>query len=50
VRAAASDGDFWLSPEVAKQAPKEAQEFFQIARNAAAPYRFCRQVETLERV
>ena len=39
VRVARDDSDFWLSTEVAKQAPKEAQEFFQIARNAAAPYR-----------
>jgi glyoxylase-like metal-dependent hydrolase (beta-lactamase superfamily II) len=35
VRMATSDSDFWLSTEVAK----EAQEFFQIAGNAAAPYR-----------
>ncbi len=33
-----ADSDFWLSPEVAKQAPKEAQIFFQIAKEAAAPY------------
>jgi glyoxylase-like metal-dependent hydrolase (beta-lactamase superfamily II) len=33
-----ADADFWLSEEVAKKAPKEAQEFFDIARKAAAPY------------
>jgi len=43
VRAAKEDSDFWLSEEIAKQAPKEAQEFFQIARNAAAPYRSARK-------
>ncbi len=43
VRAAKEDSDFWLSEEIAKQAPEEAQEFFQIARNAAAPYRAARK-------
>jgi len=38
VRMAKADSEFWLSEEIAKQAPKEAQEFFQIARSAAAPY------------
>jgi glyoxylase-like metal-dependent hydrolase (beta-lactamase superfamily II) len=30
--------DFWLSPEIAAKAPKEAQEFFQSAQGIAAPY------------
>ena len=38
VRVAKADSDFWLSEEVAKKAPKEAQEFFTLARAAAAPY------------
>ena len=38
VRVAKADSDFWLSEEVAKNAPKEAQEFFALARAAAAPY------------
>ena len=38
VRVAKPDSDFWLSEEVAKNAPKEAQEFFTLARAAAAPY------------
>ena len=35
---AKADSDFWLSPEGAAKAPKEAQEFFQTARAVAAPY------------
>ena len=38
VRMAKADSDFWLSEEIAKQAPKEAQEFFAIARKVAKPY------------
>ena len=38
VRVAKADSDFWLSEEVAAKAPKEAQEFFALARAAAAPY------------
>src|SRR5260370_4285519 len=33
-----ADSDFWLSPEIAAKAPKEAQEFFQSAQAIAAPY------------
>jgi glyoxylase-like metal-dependent hydrolase (beta-lactamase superfamily II) len=33
-----ADADFWLSEEAAKKAPKEAQEFFDIARKVSAPY------------
>ncbi|HLO62991.1 MAG TPA: MBL fold metallo-hydrolase [Azonexus sp.] len=33
-----ADNDFWLSESVAAQAPKEAQGFFKMARDAAAPY------------
>jgi glyoxylase-like metal-dependent hydrolase (beta-lactamase superfamily II) len=33
-----ADADFWLSDEIAKKAPKDAQEFFDIARKVAAPY------------
>ncbi len=35
---AKADSDFWLSPEIAAKAPKEAQEFFQSAQGIAAPY------------
>src|ERR1700730_17454047 len=38
VYVAKADSDFWLSPEVAAKAPREAQEFFQTARAVAAPY------------
>ena len=33
-----ADADFWLSEEIAKKAPKDAQEFFEIARKTTAPY------------
>jgi len=32
------ESDFWLSPEIAATAPKDAQEFFQSAQAIAAPY------------
>ncbi|MCL2524308.1 MAG: MBL fold metallo-hydrolase [Betaproteobacteria bacterium] len=35
---AKADNDFWLSEEVAAMAPAEAQGFFKMARDAAAPY------------
>ena len=35
---ATEDSDFWLSPEIAAKAPKDAQPFFQSARAIAAPY------------
>ena len=35
---AKADSDFWLSPEIAAKAPKEAQELFQSAQGIAAPY------------
>ena len=38
VYVAKADSDFWLSAEVAANAPKEAQPFFQSARAIAAPY------------
>jgi glyoxylase-like metal-dependent hydrolase (beta-lactamase superfamily II) len=38
VRMGKADSDFWLSEEIAKQAPKEAQEFFKLARSSAKPY------------
>lgn len=39
VWSAKADNEFWLSEEVAAKAPKEAQGFFKMARDAAAPYR-----------
>jgi glyoxylase-like metal-dependent hydrolase (beta-lactamase superfamily II) len=33
-----ADSDFWLSPEIAAKAPKDAQQFFQNAQAIAAPY------------
>jgi glyoxylase-like metal-dependent hydrolase (beta-lactamase superfamily II) len=35
---AKAEGDFWLSPEIAAKAPKDAQPFFQSAQAIAAPY------------
>jgi len=35
---AKADSDFWLSPEIAAKAPKEAQQFFQSAQGIAVPY------------
>ena len=32
------DSDFWLSPELAAKAPKDAQPFFEAARGISAPY------------
>jgi glyoxylase-like metal-dependent hydrolase (beta-lactamase superfamily II) len=33
-----AENDFWLSPEMAAEAPKEAQAFFQAAQAISAPY------------
>ena len=33
-----AESDFWLSPEIAAKAPKDAQQFFLSARGIAAPY------------
>src|SRR6202165_3288022 len=38
VYVAKAESDFWLSPEVATKAPKDAQPFFQSAQAIAAPY------------
>lgn len=38
VWSAKADNDFWLSEEIAAKAPKEAQGFFKMSRDAAAPY------------
>jgi len=38
VYVAKADSDFWLSPEIAVKAPKDAQPFFQSAQAIAAPY------------
>src|SRR6202162_1579664 len=38
VYVAKEDSDFWLSPEAAAKAPKDAQQFFQSAQAIAAPY------------
>ena len=38
VYVAKAENDFWLSPEIAAKAPKEAQEFFQAAQTISAPY------------
>jgi glyoxylase-like metal-dependent hydrolase (beta-lactamase superfamily II) len=38
VYVAKEDSDFWLSPEGAAKAPKDAQPFFQSAQAIAAPY------------
>jgi glyoxylase-like metal-dependent hydrolase (beta-lactamase superfamily II) len=33
-----AESDFWLSPEIAAKAPKDAQPFFQAAQAISAPY------------
>src|SRR5260370_6778369 len=33
-----AESDFWLSPEIAAKAPKDAQPFFQSTQSIAAPY------------
>jgi len=38
VYVAQAESDFWLSPEIAAKAPKDAQPFFESARGIAAPY------------
>src|SRR5256712_6270372 len=38
VNVAKAESDFWLSPEIAAKAPKDAQPFFQGAQAIAAPY------------
>lgn len=38
VLVAREDSEFWLSQKVADGAPKEAQPFFKMARDSAAPY------------
>jgi len=38
VYVAKAESDFWLSPEIAAKAPKEAQPFFESAQAIAAPY------------
>ncbi|HET8923752.1 MAG TPA: MBL fold metallo-hydrolase [Candidatus Acidoferrum sp.] len=38
VYVAKAENDFWLSPEIAANAPKDAQPFFQSAQAIAAPY------------
>lgn len=38
VYVAKAENDFWLSPEIAAKAPKEALEFFQAAQAISAPY------------
>jgi glyoxylase-like metal-dependent hydrolase (beta-lactamase superfamily II) len=38
VYVAKKDSDFWLSPEIAAEAPKDARPFFQSAQAIAAPY------------
>jgi glyoxylase-like metal-dependent hydrolase (beta-lactamase superfamily II) len=38
VYVAKAESDFWLSPEVAAKAPKDAQPFFQSAQAIATPY------------
>src|ERR1700688_612112 len=38
VYVAKAESDFWLSPEIAAQAPEDAQPFFQSAQAIVAPY------------
>lgn len=43
------DNDFWLSEEIANKAPKDAQPFFKMARDAAAPYRQAGKWKTFDK-
>jgi len=45
---AKADNDFWLSETIAAQAPAEAQGFFKMARDAAAPYRAAGRWQTFD--
>ena len=45
---AKADNDFWLSEEIAAHAPAEAQGFFKMARDAAAPYRAAGRWQTFD--
>src|SRR5712672_710300 len=38
VYVAKAESDFWLSPDIAAKAPKDAQPFFQAAQGISAPY------------
>lgn len=49
VWSAQPDNDYWLSEEVAGKAPKDAQPFFKMARDAAAPYRQAGKWKTFDR-
>jgi len=46
---AQADNDFWLSEKIAAQAPTEAQGYFKMARDAAAPYRQAGRWKTFAR-
>jgi glyoxylase-like metal-dependent hydrolase (beta-lactamase superfamily II) len=48
VRVAKAEADFWLGEEVAAKAPKDAQAFFKMARDGAAPYRAANKLKTFE--
>ena len=49
VWSAKADNDFWLSESIAAQAPKDAQAFFKMARDAAAPYLAAGKWQTFDR-
>jgi glyoxylase-like metal-dependent hydrolase (beta-lactamase superfamily II) len=46
VYVAKAESDFWLSPEIAAKAPKDAQPFFQSAQAIGAPYLKARKWHT----
>lgn len=46
VYVAKAENDFWLSPEIAADAPKDAQTFFRSAQAIAAPYIKARRWQT----
>ncbi len=46
VLAAQADADFWLNEKVADAAPKDKQGFFQLARQAVAPYQASGRFQT----
>lgn len=48
VWSARAESDYWLNEETAARAPRDAQPFFAMAREAAAPYRQAGRWQTFE--
>lgn len=48
LRVSQADADYWLSEEQAAAAPEDAKGFFEMARNAVAPYQQAGRLETFQ--